>query len=310
VNVLLVRAGALGDVLLLRRAAFALRRAGHSVSLLAPARPGAALVGAGPSEVDRLWAWDGPEMAAFLAGETSQSALLSALRAADIVLAYSRSEPVLLALRASARCLLVHDPAPPSTGPHASRWLCEPLRELGLADFDDPPPLAFSDAERATAAPLLAQLPPLFLAIHPGSGSPAKNWPAERFAALGGRLVGAEPALLALGPTEEAWPWRSAVPGTRCVVARNLPVRALAAVLSRAGLFVGNDSGASHLAAAAGAPTLALFGPTDPFQWAPAERSARWLRAPLADLTQLEVDSVVARCEPLLRQARESSELG
>jgi ADP-heptose:LPS heptosyltransferase len=245
-------------------------------------------------------------MAAFLAGETRQGPLLSALRAADIVLAYSRSEPVLVALRASARRLLVHDPAPPSTGPHASRWLCEPLRELGLAQFDDPPRLAFSDAERAAAAPLLAQLPPRFLAIHPGSGSPAKNWPAARFTALATKLVADQPVLLALGPAEEAWLDTPETRGPRWVVARDLPARVLGAALSQAGLFVGNDSGASHLAAASGAPTLAIFGPTDPFQWAPADRPARWLRAPLADLAQLEVDPVVSRCEPLLRQARES----
>jgi hypothetical protein len=310
VNVLLVRAGALGDVLLLRRAVCALRRAGHGVSLLAPARPGAALVGSGPSEVDRLWAWDGPEMAALLAGGISEAPLPAALKAADVVLAYSRSAPALDVLRASARRLLVHEPAPPSAGPHASRWLCEPLRELGSTEFDDPPPLAFSDDERAAAAPLLAQLPPRFLALHPGSGSPAKNWPAERFTALAGRLAGGQPTLLAVGPAEEAWLDAPAVPGASWVIARELPVRVLGAALSRAGLFVGNDSGASHLAAAAGATTLALFGPTDPSLWAPVGSSARWLRAPGAELRQLVVAAVVARCEPLLREASGSSESG
>ena len=57
-------------------------------------------------------------------------------------------------------------------------------------------------------------------------------------------------------------------------------MRTLGAALSRAGLFLGNDSGASHLAAASGAPTLALFGPTDPALWAPVGPSVATLRAP------------------------------
>ncbi len=69
-------------------------------------------------------------------------------------------------------------------------------------------------------------------------------------------------------------------------------MRTLGAALSRAGLFLGNDSGASHLAAASGAPTLALFGPTDPALWAPVGPSVATLRAPRGVLADLTVDEV------------------
>ena len=82
-------------------------------------------------------------------------------------------------------------------------------------------------------------------------------------------------------------------PLSTLVVARELPLRVLGAVLAEAGLFVGNDSGVSHLAAASGTPTLALFGPTDPAQWSPVGRSVRCLRA--ADLQALDVDTVEQR---------------
>src|SRR5439155_1522536 len=68
------------------------------------------------------------------------------------------------------------------------------------------------------------------------------------------------------------------------VVARGLGLRTLGAVLARAGLFIGHDSGVSHLAAAWHAPTLALFGPTDPALWAPVGPRVRaWGAFTLAD---------------------------
>ena len=68
----------------------------------------------------------------------------------------------------------------------------------------------------------------------------------------------------------------------------------LGAALARAGLFLGNDAGVSHLAAATGAPTLALFGPTDPALWAPVGPRVATLRAPSASLAALDLEAVVA----------------
>ncbi len=135
---------------------------------------------------------------------------------------------------------------------------------------------------------LTRDLPEGFLAVHPGSGSPAKNWPTERFAEAAHRLSDGRPCLLVLGPAEETtrdWPGFT--------VAREWPLRVLGAALSRAGLFLGNDSGVAHLAAASGAPTLTLFGPTDPALWAPVGSRVSTLPAPDGDLAALPVDAVV-----------------
>lgn len=101
------------------------------------------------------------------------------------------------------------------------------------------------------------------IAIHPGSGSARKNWPLERFVELarrletrGGRIVWIE------GPAE-----RGGIPDAQ--VWRGLSLPALGARLSRCALFVGNDSGISHLAAAVGCPSVVLFGATSPAVWAP-----------------------------------------
>jgi heptosyltransferase-3 len=151
---------------------------------------------------------------------------------------------------------------------------------LGLA----PPPLPVAwtaPADRARAAALLPAGTPV-LALGPTANWAGKVWPAERFVALArallaGPLAGARIAVLA-GPGEAeramAAPVLAALPEAIDLVGR-LSLPEAAACLARAALFVGNDSGLMHLAAAAGAPTLGLFGPTPATEYAPAGRCAR-----------------------------------
>lgn len=126
--------------------------------------------------------------------------------------------------------------------------------------------------------------------MHPGSGSRAKNWPLDRFAEAAHRLSPGRPWLLVVGPAED-----DVLPPPGARLARGVPLRTLGAALARAGLFLGNDSGVAHLAAACGTRTLALFGPTDPGRWAPVGPAVRTLRAPGCRLADLPVDAVVAQ---------------
>jgi heptosyltransferase-3 len=273
----------------------ALRQAGHRLRLLAPSGPGSALVGPGPGELCAALPLDGPEMAELIGGRATGGPIEAALRAADLVLAWTRSSPLTAALRAGASRVLLHDPEPPLGAGHASSWLAAPLAELGVAAMLPPPPLRFTEAETRTADALSHALPPGFVAVHPGSGSRAKNWPSPRFVALAETLAAGQPWLLVAGPAEaEVGPAPQ-----NAVVARELPLRPLAALLRRCGLYVGNDSGVSHLAAAAGAPTLAVFGPTDPATWAPVGPAVRTLRAPRGALDALSLASVLAAAREL-----------
>ncbi len=127
---------------------------------------------------------------------------------------------------------------------------------------------------------------------------PAKSWPAEAFVALVRELSPDRPWLLILGPAEgEGPPALLRVSGA--VPARELPPRALAALVARAGLYVGNDSGVSHLAAAAGAQTLVLFGPTDPLVWAPLGPKVAVVRSADRRITGLSLNAVVEAAEGL-----------
>ena len=117
------------------------------------------------------------------------------------------------------------------------------------------------------------------MAIHPGSGSPRKNWPIENFLAVARRLE-AEGRRVdwLLGPAEEALVRQltgEMLPHTRGGRGKERPILTLsrlidmARVLAGARQYIGNDSGISHLAAAVGCPTIAIFGPTNPAVWAP-----------------------------------------
>lgn len=264
-------------------------------------------MGAGQSEVHELLPWDGPELASRLARRATSGPLAAILARADAVVAYTRAGSLAQALRPRSGRLFQHDPSPPPGGPHAAWWLARPLAALGLRPAAErstseapPPDLHFSSAEHAAAAALLSALPPRFLAVHPGSGSPTKCWPPDRFAELAARLAKGSPFLVVLGPAEERQRCDD-VPGA--VTARELPLRTLGALLSHAGLFVGNDSGVSHLAAACGAPTLALFGPTDPALWAPVGRRVQCLRAPDGTLEALTTDAVAEQASGLTSAA-------
>ena len=285
---LVVRSGALGDVLLLRRAVAALNAAGLRVGLLAPGAPAAALLGGGASEVACVFASERADLAALWARDAEAPAVL---RMGEVALAYvlSADADVAANLARHAGRVVTCAPAPPP-GVHASDWLARPLAAIGLDVPGVLPPFRFSPAERTAARPWLDRLPERFLALHPGSGSTRKNWPAERYAELAARLSPSEPFLAIRGPADGD----AATPLLRlpnAVRADALPLRTLGALLAHAGAFVGNDSGIAHLAAAAGAPTLALFGPTDPAQWAPVGHAVRTLRSepidalPTADVT-------------------------
>jgi hypothetical protein len=139
--------------------------------------------------------------------------------------------------------------------------------------------------------------PPLI--CHFGSGSRRKNWPLSHFLRLLEWWEAKEgiPGLLIAGPAEEETDFPLKIP-----MARNLSLDLLAAILVRSYGYVGNDSGITHLAAAVGAPTLALFGPTEPATWAP--RGPRVLVLKAGDeMNALEVDYVIEQAENFYHQA-------
>ncbi|HVA41792.1 MAG TPA: glycosyltransferase family 9 protein, partial [Candidatus Binataceae bacterium] len=157
--------------------------------------------------------------------------------------------------------------------------------------------LAGDIAEARHALAQLGLVDKRVVLLFPGSGSPHKNWPADRFVALASALAPPLRALVVLGPAEGAIePVLMPLLVARGIAwLRDQPLGTIAGLARIADGFVGNDSGVSHLAAAAGAPGVAIFGPTDPDRWRPLGR-VRVVRAlKLADLTPAEVASALRK---------------
>jgi heptosyltransferase III len=130
--------------------------------------------------------------------------------------------------------------------------------------------------------------------IHPGSGSPAKCWPAERYLELGEQLGAAGRTVrFILGEAEvERWP-AELIARFKATVPKNYVE--LLDLLSDASVFIGNDSGPAHLAGIIGVPTVSLFGPTDPAVWKPLGPRVTVLRRD--SIEEICVDEVLAAAD-------------
>jgi ADP-heptose:LPS heptosyltransferase len=179
---------------------------------------------------------------------------------------------------------------------HAARQLARPIEQQGINVVNLAVRIFPSTEDREFASEFLASAPQPIVAIHPGSGSDQKNWPLENWISLfspGNRFADLECLLVISGEADKVQTdqlereWKNR--GVR--FARNLPLPRLAAVLERS-IFIGHDSGISHLAAAVGANCILLFGPTDPDIWAPKNENVRVLRPPSGKLSDLETRSV------------------
>ena len=160
-----------------------------------------------------------------------------------------------------------------------------------IVELEEKPPsprIWITSQERTKAVTLLPDCGPI-LAVAPAANWRGKQWRAENFAALVSRIIAQDgllprAAVAVLGSADErqqADPVLAALPSDQRIdLVGTTSLLTLAACLERCSLFVGNDSGLMHMAAATGIPTLGLFGPSRETLYGPWGSHCRWVRTP------------------------------
>lgn len=295
---LVIRGGALGDFLLTLPVVSALREAAPDSRIEVLAYPGIASLAAAGGLVDAARSIEYAPLAGFFTrGTVLDPALRDYFASFDLVLSYLYDPDGIFAenLRATGVKRLVTGPHRPSGNSHAIDQLAAPLAQLQL-------PLGRRTV-RLNIAPTAHETP--VVALHPGSGSPAKNWPTGHWRQVAEKILSDHPGLYLAFVGGEAdaaalAPLRDLGSSKRVGFWENLPLPELAAHLSGAALYLGHDTGVSHLAAVAGTPSLLLFGPTDPGIWAPPHDHVRVLKAPEGKLEHLSPGAVLSAITRLL----------
>ncbi|MFA5191889.1 MAG: glycosyltransferase family 9 protein [Verrucomicrobiia bacterium] len=305
-RILVIRGGAIGDFILTLPAIGAFRQRWPSARLEILGYPRIAALADGRYYADAIRSIDAGPMARFFVPEADLDPSLSDYFASfDLVLSYLYDPDDIFSAnlgRAGVTRLLRASAKPDRE--HAATHFARPLAELGLRADPAHPRIFPNAADRAFAEQFLTLHSSLstlhsLVAIHPGSGGEHKVWPADRWAAVIRALREQAGCNILLIGGEADDTARRALASFNLPAAWNLPLPQLAAILERCGLFAGHDSGITHLAAAVGVPTLALFGPTSPNIWSPLGPRVRVVTA-AGTMNALSVEIVHAALQGML----------
>ncbi len=298
---LLIRGGAIGDFILTLPGMCCLREQNPDAHIEILGYPRIACLALGLC-ADRVRAIDERGFAAFFArGADLDPAWKSYIASFDCVVSWLYDPDHILEtniLGCGAQRFLCNG-SPRPTDRHAAEHFSSFLRQLGIPAQIQAPSLTASPSDHEQANRFFQNQQRRWLALHPGSGSAMKNWPLDQWKIILERAAetGANGLVLVTGEAENDSAKRliESVPsGWPCLRAASLPLSELAAILRRCSLFVGHDSGISHLAAACGIPTVCLFGPTDPKLWAPRGSCVKVIQKGTAMIDILPEDLISA----------------
>jgi ADP-heptose:LPS heptosyltransferase len=291
-SILVIHQGAVGDFILALPALAALRKSCPRARFVLMGYPGILGLAKNRFYAEEITSIDQHGMASFFLGAGKLDEPLSEwFGTFDLIVAFGKrsAETLVRNIRrvATGRVLHIQSFSPERERIHQSDFLLRELRSYGVLSAGAKPVLCLTDKDRQWGEDYCRRigLTPEetrgAVVIHPGSGSPRKVWPLDRFLSLIEKLEERRAArmLVVIGPAEggeieqafegKALGARRPAP----VLLKDLSLLELASVIGRAGLFVGNDSGISHMASALGVATVAIFGPTDPVVWAPRGNS-------------------------------------
>jgi ADP-heptose:LPS heptosyltransferase len=302
-RVMVIFPGALGDLMCLMPALAAISRRYPGASIELMARLELAQLVAGRSVVARAHSIDAREVGELFDAETSGGARRFFGELDRIYSFLASDDPRFRArLTAATDAGVSFHPFRPDGDGHVSAGYLSAIGEAA-SPIDvrlEPNPDDFAAATRVLAESKCDGSN--LIVIFPGSGSPAKNWRADKFAALASSLSKRTSIAVVLGPAETSI--EPVFRDARVPVLSDLDLPTVAAIARLASVFVGNDSGVSHLAAAVGASGVVIFGPTDPARWRPLSAGGRIdiLRREPVDF--IEVREVAGAISKFVEQAQ------
>jgi ADP-heptose:LPS heptosyltransferase len=282
-KLLIIHQGALGDFILTFPAITRLKKYYKRIDVLCQSRLGKLAKALGLAE---NWY---PSEAAYLASlftdqiEPKIKALLDPYAKIILFTLCNQFEQSVNQITANPCCRIPPKP-PVHDRIHAAKFILENLINCGLirqadAELDDIPIPGRKGRPQN----------PHKILLHPGAGSIRKRWPVSNFFQVESVLKadGLKPEFI-LGPAEEGLADELQHPDRSVHVLDDLVD--LLDLLKSAGGYIGNDSGASHLAAYLGLPSTVIFGPADPERWAPVGRSVKIVRPELQCRPCFEID--------------------
>jgi ADP-heptose:LPS heptosyltransferase len=287
-SILVIHQGALGDFILALPALETLRKAYPQAKSTIMGYPRILELVNGRFYAEEILSIDQKGMASFFVrGGPLDQTLSHFFSTFDLIVVFGKDGegPIIGNLKRVCQGRIFHiEPFPPSNERiHITDHLLRQLAQYGLSISESNPRLPLKESDKVWGKNfwkrkgLTTEERSKVIILHPGSGSRKKVWPLERFLNLvrylqdhlGSRI------LIVLGPAEgsevqkafEEMEWEMGVDTP--ILVKGLSLLQLASVMEGCCLFIGNDSGISHMAAASGLPTIAIFGPTDPQVWSP-----------------------------------------
>jgi heptosyltransferase-3 len=316
-RILVIRGGAIGDFILTLPALKALRQANPDARIEILGYKHIAALAENRFYAEAVGSIEYGALSSFFArGASLPDDLRDYFRSFDLIISYLYDPDRIFEenLRRTGARKILAGPGKIDNHSHAARQLGKPLAELGIEVVDLAAKIFPSEEDRQFARGFLQNCARPIVALHPGSGSEMKNWPLEQWIQLGNRVLGQSASRSGGFPAADLDKRRSGDRRSLMIIggeadetqvarlerewkdrhvlfAKNLPLPHLAAVLEQT-VFVGHDSGISHLAAAAGADCVLLFGPTDPAIWAPRNEKVQIIRAPSGRMEDVDLAQV------------------
>lgn len=291
-KILLVRVDRIGDLVLSTPFLRNVRELFPTAEVVILGRTFAHALLHGGALVDRIVAFEPEGDAAIVRGLASEGYDL----AVDLHYDYDLTT-ALLARRIRARCSVGFDlggrgalfdvSVPATERKHFIEETFDILRAIGSEPRKCPPEVSLCPQAYEEATDLISRkgVTGRYAAFHPGGFYPAQRWPAPRFALLAALTAGLGLTPVFIGGKEDGAVLReiAGLMTARAVFICGTDIGVSAAVIARATLFIGNNSGPLHIACAMNVPSISTMGPTDPVRFWPVSQRARVLRAESLD---------------------------